>query len=165
MQLRMRRYSAFGALVALALMVSTATKAQVAGPFEGLQGTWAGTGDVTLNNGEKERIRCRITYAVGRKGMTVRQELRCASDSYKFELVADVETDKEYLAGRWTERSRNVGGTVSGRARPGLIEALTESSGFSAFLNISTRGDRQSVEIKSHGSEVTQVLITLRRSR
>src|SRR5215469_4670846 len=34
-----------------------------AGPFAGLAGTWNGGGAVTLDDGSKERIRCRATYA------------------------------------------------------------------------------------------------------
>jgi hypothetical protein len=148
----------------LAFTVSPARAQPATGPFENLAGTWAGTGNVTLASGEKERIRCRIDYDVTRKGMAVTQNLRCASDSYKFDLGADVEYTGNSIAGRWTERSRNVGGTIVGSARLGFIEVLTESSGFSALLTITTRGDRQTVDIESKGREIAQVSITLRRS-
>ena len=39
-----------------------------AGPFSGLEGTWAGGGRILLDNGTHERIRCRASYAVGSDG-------------------------------------------------------------------------------------------------
>ena len=158
-----------GALVAAALAAILAIGAAPAsaqpkpGPFENLAGKWSGTGDVTLATGEKERIRCRIDYEVAREGHAVRQDLRCASDSYKFDLGAEVEYTGSSITGRWTERSRGVGGTIVGSARTGFIEVLTESSGFSALLTITTRGDRQTVDISSKGREIAQVSIMLRR--
>jgi hypothetical protein len=154
-------------LAALLFVGSLSAVAQrapkTAGPFENLAGNWVGTGNVTLATGEKERIRCRIDYDVGRNGHSVRQDLRCASDSYKFDLGAEVEYTGSSISGRWTERSRNVGGTIVGSARSGFIEVLTESSGFSALLTIATRGDRQTVDISSKGREIAQILITLHR--
>jgi hypothetical protein len=133
------------------------------GPFENLAGKWAGVGDVRLATGERERIRCRIDYEVARNGNGVRQDLRCASDSYKFDLGAEVDFAANSITGRWTERTRNVGGTILGSARLGFIEVLTEASGFSALLTITTRGDRQTVDISSKGREIAQVTISLRR--
>src|ERR1700747_3620276 len=34
------------------------------GPFAGMAGSWGGGGTVTLDDGSKERIRCRAAYAV-----------------------------------------------------------------------------------------------------
>jgi hypothetical protein len=134
-------------------------------PFEGMAGSWTGTGSVTLGNGEKERIRCRVTYAVSEGSNRIEQDLRCASDSYKFELSADITYANGYVTGRWNERTQRTSGTISGRARPGNIEALAETSGFAAFFTMTTRGDQQSVRIESKSSEVTDVSIMLRRAR
>ena len=136
----------------------------VSRPFESMAGTWTGTGVVTLGRGEKERIRCRVTYAVTEEANRVAQELRCASDSYKFELIADITYAGGFINGRWTERTQRTSGTISGRASAGHIEALAESSGFAAFFTMVTRGDLQTVRIESKSAEVTDVSITLRRS-
>ncbi len=78
-----------GALFA-ASVFSSAGHAQSASPFNGLAGVWCGVGKVELDDGSSERIRCRATYAVGAGGTGLNQSLTCASDSYKFELKADV---------------------------------------------------------------------------
>jgi hypothetical protein len=133
-------------------------------PFESMAGTWTGTGTVTLGKGEKERIRCRVSYAVSQDANRVEQELRCASDSYKFELSADITYVGGFINGRWSERTQRTSGTISGRATTGLIEALAESSGFAAFFTMTTRGDQQTVKIESKSSEVSDVTITLRKT-
>src|SRR5215207_10692389 len=60
------------------------------GPFAGLAGSWSGSGTIGTSNGERDRIRCRASYAVNSGGNSLRQSLRCASDSYRFDLGTDV---------------------------------------------------------------------------
>jgi hypothetical protein len=133
-------------------------------PFEGMAGAWAGNGSITLGSGEKERIRCRVVYEVSDRGDRVEQDLRCASDSYKFELYCDISFANGFVTGRWNERTQKTSGTISGRAAAGQIDALAETSGFAAFFTMITRGDRQSVRIESKSPEISDVTITLRRT-
>lgn len=133
------------------------------GPFEGLAGSWSGGGTITMKDGGHERIHCRGTYTVGTGGNSMRQELRCASDSYKFEMSSDITQTGDQLAGNWTENTRHLAGHVSGRATPTQIHARAEGDTFTALLAVSTHGDRQSVSIQSPGSEVSDVSITMTR--
>jgi hypothetical protein len=154
----------FAATIALAPSASNAQKPEVlAKPFEGMAGSWSGTGTVTFGTGQKERLRCRVNYDVANNGNRVEQELRCASDSYKFEMNADINYNGGYITGRWNEFTRRQTGTISGRATAGLIEALAETSGFSAFFTMATRGNQQSVKIKSESHDISDVTITLTR--
>jgi hypothetical protein len=138
--------------------------ATAASPFVGLAGSWAGGGTLTLKGGVRERVRCRATYSVARGEDQLVQDLRCASDSYKFELSSDISYANGYLSGRWNETVSRTSGTISGRALPGRIEALAETSGFAATLTMVTRGDSQSVQIESKSPDVSDVSISLRRS-
>jgi hypothetical protein len=153
----------------LSLMASQAhaqqRTAEVAtgGPFETLAGTWTGTGLITMKDGGRERIRCRGTYAVGGGGSNLRQELRCASDSYKFEMSTNITQTGEQLAGNWSENTRHVAGRVSGHATPTLIQARAEGDTFTALLAVATRGNSQTVSIQSPGAEVSDVSITMTR--
>ena len=155
-------------LAALLLLPAAPAEAQRAEAavklFDNMSGTWSGTGLVTLAGGEKERIRCRVTYEVSETGNRVEQDLRCASDSYKFELMCDITYANGYITGRWNARTQRQSGTISGRAAAGLIEALAETSGFSAFFTMVTRGDQQSVKITSESQLISDVTITLRRT-
>src|SRR5262245_28337779 len=53
--------------------------AQASGPFAGLAGNWSGGGTVTLDDGSKERLRCRATYTS--PGASMAMVLTCASDA------------------------------------------------------------------------------------
>jgi len=149
--------------VLAAAALGAATVPASAGPFSGLEGAWSGSGQISLENGAKERIRCRANYSVGNGGNTLQQSLRCASDSYNFELRSDVESHDGRISGNWVESTRNVGGTLSGSARHGRIEVSVESPSFNAALTLSSHGNRQSVTIRSSGGQLTGASITLER--
>lgn len=142
------------------LALSSSASFAQSGPFAGLDGSWNGTGTVTLADGNSERIRCRATYKVGGGGLALQQTLRCASDSYKFDLGSDVTTSGDRVSGTWSEASRGVNGSVSGRATPGQINVLVEAAGFAANLTVATRGNKQSVSMTSKG-EIKSVNITM----
>jgi hypothetical protein len=133
------------------------------GPFTALAGTWSGSGTVTLSNGSAERIRCRAAYAPESGGNSLRSNLRCASDSYRFDLTSEVANNGGPIAGRWIETTRNATGVISGTAGGDHIDVRVEGGFFTANMTLVTRGDRQSVTIVSPGSELRQVSITLRR--
>ena len=134
-------------------------------PFAGLSGSWSGAGTVTLSGGANERIRCRAMYVVGNGGNQLQQSLRCASDSFTFELRSDVNHAAGQISGNWTEVTRNVGGSISGRASSGRIQALVDGPAFAASLALTMQGDRQSVLIRSDSTALTQVSITLNRAK
>ena len=145
-----------GAALALVLTVS-AGQAQ-AGPF----GAWSGTGTVSLSDGSKERIRCRASYDVGGNGNTLKQSLRCASDSYRFDLSSDVTAQGNQVSGRWGEASRNLYGDLQGRISGNEINVFVTAAGFAGNLSVTTRGNRQSVTIDSKG-DLRGVSITMSR--
>jgi hypothetical protein len=119
------------------------------GPFAGLAGVWSGGGTVTLDDGSTERIRCRATYAVGGGGTGLNQSLTCASDSYRFNLAGNVVSQGGALSGTWSESSRGINGSLEGRGANGNFQLIASAPGFSANLSVTTRGNRQSVVIRS----------------
>ncbi len=157
-----RRLFWISALSAVAFSAATASAS--AGPFSGLAGSWSGSGHISLANGAKERIRCRAHYSVGSAGNTVQQSLRCASDSYNFELRSDVESHGGRISGSWNESSRQIGGTLTCRARDGHIEVTVYNPNFSVQLTLILHGRRQSVIIRaSGGGQFTGASISLAR--
>ena len=150
--------------VGAALMLSaTQGHAQAGGPFAGFDGNWSGTGTVALSNGTTENIRCKADYKVNANGLGLKQNLHCASDSYKFDLSSDVTSQGERISGNWSEKSRNIFGNLQGTAGGGQIEVFVEASGFAANLNLRTNGNKQSVQIDSKG-EIRGVKITMTRT-
>jgi hypothetical protein len=153
------------AALAAVLLLAQAPLAAAPGaakPFDVMQGAWSGSGSITLGSGDKERIRCRANYTVD--GNQVRQELRCASDSYKFEMQNDLTYNDGQVNGIWNEVTRRASGRIYGRFAAGRIEAMAETSGFAATFVLTTRGDQQTVKIDSKSRDISNVSISLRRS-
>ena len=147
--------------VAAAGVLAVTTGAAVAGPFSSFEGNWVGNGTVTVNNGTKERLRCRAHYDVGGTGDTLEQNLTCASDSYKFNVVASVKADGKAISGSWSETSRGANGAIVGSIGPTQISAQVNGPGFSARIGIAARGGRQSVTISPTGTDITNVSVTM----
>ena len=137
------------------------------GPFAGFPGSWSGAGMLRPENGAAERIRCNANYRPRGSGQReIDLQLRCASDSYNFDLTGQFTADDQnQISGSWTERSRNTGGTAIGNARGDRLQLHIESGGFSAVLVMVTRNRRQSVDIDSHGGgQIVKASITLSRN-
>ncbi|WP_245435750.1 hypothetical protein [Microvirga calopogonii] len=134
-------------------------------PFAGFAGSWSGSGTVALSSGTTERLRCQATYEVASTGTNLRQNLRCTSDSYNFELRTDITAEGGRVAGLWMETTRNLQGRISGRISAGRIDAVVDGPGFSAGIAMAPQGTRQAVSIRSQGTELSQVSVTMTRAR
>ncbi len=117
------------------------------GPFAGLAGSWSGGGTVTLDDGSRERIRCRATYQVAGPRMTM--SLTCASDAYKFNLAANVVDEGGQVSGEWSESSRNVSGLLQGRGGGGNFQVVASTAGFNANISLRTAGNKQAVTMRA----------------
>jgi hypothetical protein len=135
------------AAVSLSVSLSGPASHAQSGPFAGLAGNWAGGGTVTLDDGSKERIRCRASYAVA--GPNMDMTLTCASDSYKFNLQASVVDQGGAVSGNWTESSRNVGGSLEGRGGGGNFVVVASAASFNANISLRTVGNKQSIGMRA----------------
>jgi hypothetical protein len=156
---RATKAAGVGAVLVLAASAGLAQS----GPFTGFNGAWSGNGTVALSDGTTEKIRCKADYKVDGTGLSLKQSLRCASDSYKFDLSSDVTSQGDRISGHWSEASRNIFGNLQGTAGGGQIEVFVEAAGFAANLSLRTSGNKQTVQISSKG-EIRGVTITMVRS-
>jgi hypothetical protein len=152
-----------GLLLASLCLSGSAVQAAVTSPFIPMAGSWSGGGTLSTSDGNQERLRCRASYDVGGTGAELHLNLRCASESYNFDLASDVTYRGGAISGSWSEVSRNASGTLSGRAAGGLIEAQARGETFSADLSLMTRGSRQIVSIRPQGTNITGVSLALER--
>lgn len=150
-------------LLVAAFMLAASPGFAQSGPFHGMEGNWTGTGQILIKDGGSERIRCRATYRVDASGSDLHQILRCASDSYRFDLTTKVTASGSSISGSWSETSRNINGTVGGRVHGNELNALVEANGFAATLAMHTRGNKQTVEIRSQNADLRGLDITLTR--
>lgn len=160
--MRSARWGFLTAVVLVLPLLSSPGRAEQAGPFAALPGSWAGSGTISMSNGANERIRCRAAYALP-GSRDLRLNLRCASDSYTFNLIGDLHSEGAGFSGSWTETTRNASGSISGRAAGSQIEATAKGGSFAANLLLVTRRDRQSVSIRAAGTDIAGVDIALNR--
>lgn len=133
-----------------------------AGPFSPLAGSWVGSGTLTVS-GARERIRCRAIYFVSATGESLRQILRCASDSYIIDVNADVTEIGGRVSGTWHESSSGVTGTLTGIVRGAVIQATVSGLGFEAPLLIVTHGRSQHATINLGGPTIAGVAVNFHR--
>jgi hypothetical protein len=149
--------------MAIVCAAPTVGSTQAGSPLSLMAGAWSGNGTITLSDNTRERLRCRSNYQPDGSGGTMRLSLTCASDSYKFDLAGNVIYNNGQLSGNWNETSRNAAGNISGTANGGRVEVRVEGQTFAAFLSMITRGDSQNISIRSPGSSMQEVAITLSR--
>jgi len=143
--------------------VSGAAPAASGGPFAGLAGSWAGSGTVTYASGTKERLRCKVKYDQTNPD-SVQQALRCASDSYKFQINAYYKQDGGTLTGHWDELTMQVSGSITGTATEGRITGDLHGPGFAAAVRVDTHGNEQTVTISASDQDIRQVTVAVRRN-
>ncbi|HEY2248342.1 MAG TPA: hypothetical protein VGH70_12920 [Bradyrhizobium sp.] len=148
------------AAVLFAPFSTSPVHAQAGGPFAGMAGNWAGGGTVTLDDGSRERLRCRASYGVAGAQMTM--TLTCASDAYRFQLNANVVDQGGAVAGSWSETSRNISGTLQGRGGGGNFDVVASTAGFNANISLRTTGNRQSISMRAD-SQFRAAAISLSR--
>lgn len=155
-----------GIAFAFCLLLHTGALGADTGPFTPLDGQWSGGGTVQLSNGAREQLRCRASYDVLNDGNKLQLSLRCASESYNFNLQSSANYAGGRVAGIWSEATLNTGGTLTGQADDRQIAVTAHGQSFSANLTLVTQGDRQSVAIQSTNpqSRIVGASIDLRRS-
>ena len=122
--------------VGAALMLSVSVGHAQSGPFAGFNGAWTGNGTVALSDGTTERIRCKADYRVNGTGLGLKQTLKCASDSYKFDLTSDVTSEGDRISGNWSEAEPECVRRTARHRRRRTIEVFVEANGFAANLTL-----------------------------
>ena len=156
------------AILAIALLFSIngTSYAQKIAPFDRLAGNWSGSGTIELSNGTHESIRCRAAYDVLGGQSKLQLNIRCASEGANFDLRASADYSGGAVNGYWSESTRGISGTISGRADGDRFQVVARAASFVATLTLLTHGGRQSVSIRSQDSQSTirSVSVNLRRS-
>jgi hypothetical protein len=153
------------AVLALVLLAAPPARAQGTGPFEVMAGSWSGSGMVNTSDGSHERVRCLAKYVSEKAGNGVQLDLRCATDSYKVEFTSNIVQSGGSLSGNWFEKTRRVGGQISGRAEGDLVNVRASGQTFTAILTVKTQGTRQTFRMESPGAWIPEFSIALNRAK
>ena len=136
-----------GMLVAFALLGFGGGYAHAAAAFDRLVGSWAGSGSIELTSGAREALKCRAKYDVS--GDTLQLYIKCASDSYNFELSSTVNVVGSAVTGTWSESPHGASGSVAGTASGESIRVKAEAGNFTANLSLTTHTNSQTVSIRT----------------
>jgi hypothetical protein len=148
-------------LVLAVLLLPIGASRADSSPFDSLLGSWGGTGEIKLDKGRRERIKCNAYYTGG--GSQLGLAIRCNSDSYKIEVRSKLSYSGGRLSGNWEERTFNASGSASGTATSSRI-TLSIRGGVSGTMVVSYTKSRQTVSISTQGIALQGVSITLGRS-
>ena len=149
------------ALGALPFLVPAGPSKADPSPFSTLLGSWGGSGEIQLDKGRKERIKCNAYYTGG--GSDLGLAIRCQSDNYKIEIRSKLSYSGGRLSGSWEERTFNASGSATGTASPNKI-SLAIKGAVSANMQVSYTKTTQNVNISVSGVALQAVRITLARS-
>ncbi len=154
---------AMSATLALVAASFVAAAPAAANPMGNLAGRWSGWGSVVLTSGDSEQVKCVATYFLQKGGAAVRQNLRCASSSYKIDASATYEVDGDRVSGEWTEKTWSAVGSVSGRMTGNGFRLAIRGRTFSAAMAVTTTACKQSIQIAPQGFDVAKISIGLGR--
>ena len=152
-------------VLALMLLAASPARGQSTGPFEVMAGSWSGSGVVSTSDGSHERVRCLAKYVSQKAGNGVQLDLRCATDSYKVEFTSNIVQSGGRLSGNWFERTRRVGGEISGRAEGDQVSVRASGQTFTALLRVKTQGAHQTFSMESPGAWIPEFSIALNRAK
>ena len=131
-------------------------------PFTSLFGAWRGNGEIVLEGGSREQIRCNAYYTQRENG-GLGLAIRCASQSYSIELRSHLANSNGDVSGSWEERNFNAVGNATGKASGGNLSLTIEGGGLAGSMTIATTGQSQSVSISTQGTKLQGVSIRLQK--
>lgn len=151
------------AILALSLLTPHSdASADAVSAFSSLRGSWSGSGQMRLEGGRTESLRCRASYTDRNRGRGLGISLRCASASSKVDLHASLTAAGSRVSGNWEEREFNTGGTANGTASGNEI-SLSIGGGLDGTMSVTTSGSRQSVSITTENVALKGIRIALSR--
>jgi len=165
-KMRIVRTRSLRVLTAVALM-AVLTQAQSDGskadpsPFDTLLGSWRGSGQMELDQGRRERLKCNAYYTGG--GSQLRMAILCQSESSNLHFRSNLSLSGGRITGSWEERTYNAQGNASGQESGGKI-SLNISGGVTGTMSVAYTPSRQSVSISTQGIALESVKIELTRS-
>jgi hypothetical protein len=161
--LRAGKFAAATAACLFGLGAGAATPTVAAdNPFSTLVGNWTGNGMVTYASGTKERLRCKVKYDQNAQD-SIQQALRCASDSYKFQINAYYRHTDTTLTGHWDELTLQISGSITGSVSDGKISGDLHGPGFLASVLVDTKGNSQTVKISAEDQDIREVSLSVKR--
>ena len=153
-------------LLAIGLVAGSANAADSAPEtlFQKLSGDWNGWGWVQVRSGDREKMRCSISYHLLADGNEAKQELRCASAGFIIDATANLKNEKGVISGTWKEATYSSQGTISGRSTSRFASIRLYGDNLSVGMSITSKGEcMQSVRIQPKNTDIKLISVSLKR--
>ncbi|MGQ0671978.1 MAG: hypothetical protein ACT4N2_03745 [Hyphomicrobium sp.] len=134
----------------LALVASLAQTAFGASLFTALDGAWTGGGQVRLDSGKSERIKCKGYYNAKSGGAQLGVAIDCANAAIRINMRANLVDAGGSISGTWEEREFNQSGAVSGKSNGDKL-SLNFAGAITGKMSIEAADGQQSVSITTGG--------------
>lgn len=134
---------------------------QSAAAFNGLTGSWSGSGQVRLAGGRTEQLKCSAFYTERNSGNGLGLAIRCANAASKIEMRANLTNNGGRISGSWEERQFNAAGSITGQSTGNRLQLTISGGGLSGTMSVTTTGRTQNVSISTQGAGFEAVTITL----
>ncbi len=110
-------------------------------------GYWAGKGIIISTSGDKETLKCRATYFLAKNRLQLKQNLRCASESYNIRARSVYTTKGNKITGSWIEETFNIKGNVSGKSKGNKLKLSVKGQHVDAAMSIVVNKCSQKISI------------------
>jgi hypothetical protein len=155
-----RLHSGLLAAPLLCAAVLSPASSRAEAPLETYVGYWSGLGEVIMQNGAREQVKCVATYKVD-KADQLRQSLRCASPAYSVSAAVDLTISGLDVSGSWEERTYAAVGTIAGRRTTDGFDLTIRGANFNAAMTLTANGCKQQIVISPERLDASRISITL----
>lgn len=131
--------------------------------FKKFDGYWRGKGSIIFTGGQQESLQCRATYFPSEDGLKLRQNIRCASPSYKVTASSDYIYNNGNISGTWIEKGFELKGSVSGKAKGNSLDLFVRGETFTAKMSIALTGCKKFIKIAPEGVEISLMSLSFQR--
>jgi len=144
------------------MSVSTAHAGDL--PFNLLNGTWGGGGDLIYTSGPPDKLSCLGYYRSADGGKSLGIALRCTGQPDKIEFRSKLAYADGKLSGTWEERTNNATGNASGTITDNTLRVDFGGS-LTGTVSIAFSASQQSINItiSTAGSELKGAKVSLNR--
>jgi len=161
--LRVILLPALSLVAAIGPLAIDTTRAASRSLFQNLNGRWTGWGWIELASGDRERVRCRITFTLT-GGKQASQNLRCASVSYKIDATSILINSAGAISGSWSETTYDARGSITGRASKKHMAINLIGNNLSAGMSVTSEGEcTQRLKIRPRGVDIRIISVGLKR--
>ena len=125
-----------------------------------LQGSWSGSGRITLTNGKSERIRC---HGSGRQVTqnSIEQQFHCASTEKEFDFSTSIQFSGSTARGHWSAPDKS--GTLSGQASTSHMQLHLSSASGSGTLSATIGACSQSLTVTGWSNKLKSLSVNLKK--